>query len=55
MCALPSGQVEDALGYLGCQADVLSLDPHSLEEVLDSILAVGRADRRAGARHAAGR
>jgi iron complex transport system substrate-binding protein len=42
VCALPSGQVEDALGYLGCQADVLSLDPHSLDEVLDSILAVGR-------------
>jgi len=42
VCALPSGRVEDALGYLGCQADVLSLDPHSLGEVLDSILAVGR-------------
>jgi len=46
VCALPSGHVDDALGYLGCQADVLSLDPHSLEEVLDSILAVGQ---RAGA------
>jgi iron complex transport system substrate-binding protein len=42
VCALPSGHVEDALGYLGCQADVLSLDPHSLGDVLDSILAVGR-------------
>ncbi len=42
VCALPSGRVEDALGYLGCQADLLSLDPHSLGEVLDSILAVGR-------------
>src|SRR5260370_37196090 len=42
VCALPSGQIEDALGYLGCQADVLSLDPHSLDEVLDSILVVGR-------------
>jgi iron complex transport system substrate-binding protein len=41
VCALPSGHVEDALGYLGCRADVLSLDPHSLDEVLDSILAVG--------------
>ena len=41
VCALPSGRVEDALGYLGCQADVLSLDPRSLDEVLDSILAVG--------------
>ncbi len=42
VCALPSGHVEDALGYLGCQADVLSLDPHTLDDVLDSVLAVGR-------------
>jgi iron complex transport system substrate-binding protein len=42
VCALPSGHVEDALGYLGCQADVLSLDPYSLDEVLASILAVGQ-------------
>ena len=41
VCALPSGHVEQALGYLGCQADVLSLDPYSLEDVLESILAVG--------------
>jgi iron complex transport system substrate-binding protein len=43
VCALPSGQVEAALSYLGCQARVLTLDPRTLEEVLDSILAVGRA------------
>jgi iron complex transport system substrate-binding protein len=41
VCALPSGHVQDALSYLGCQADVLSLDPHTLDEVLDSIVAVG--------------
>jgi iron complex transport system substrate-binding protein len=43
VCALPSGQVEAALDYLGCHARVLSLDPRSLEEVLDSALAVGQA------------
>jgi iron complex transport system substrate-binding protein len=43
VCALPSGHVEDALDHLGCRADVLSLDPHSLGDVLESILAVGRA------------
>jgi iron complex transport system substrate-binding protein len=43
VCALPSGHVEDALGYLGCRAEVLTLDPRSLDEVLDSILAVGQA------------
>jgi iron complex transport system substrate-binding protein len=47
VCALPSGHVDEALGYLGCQADVLSLDPHSLDDVLGSILEVGR---RTGAR-----
>jgi len=52
VCALPSGHVEDALDFLGCQADVLSLDPHSIDEVLDSILAVGR---RTGVADRAGR
>jgi iron complex transport system substrate-binding protein len=42
VCALPSGQVNDALTYLGCRADVLTLDPHSLDDVLDSILLVGQ-------------
>ncbi|MER7005336.1 ABC transporter substrate-binding protein [Dactylosporangium sp. NPDC000555] len=46
VCALPSGHVEDALDHLGCRADVLSLDPHSLDEVLGTIVAVGE---RAGA------
>jgi iron complex transport system substrate-binding protein len=42
VCALPSGHVSDALDYLGCHADVLTLDPHSLAEVLDSIVTVGQ-------------
>jgi iron complex transport system substrate-binding protein len=42
VCALPSGYVNEALDYLGCHADVLTLDPHSLDEVLDSIVAVGQ-------------
>jgi iron complex transport system substrate-binding protein len=42
VCALPSGHVNDALDYLGCRADVLTLDPHSLDEVLDSIVLVGQ-------------
>jgi iron complex transport system substrate-binding protein len=46
VCALPSGQVSDALDYLGCRADVLSIDPYTLDEVLDSIVAIGE---RAGA------
>jgi iron complex transport system substrate-binding protein len=42
VCALPAGQVEAALDYLGCHAEVVSLDPHSLSDVLDSILTVGQ-------------
>ena len=41
VCALPSDHVSDALDYLGCRSDVLSLDPYTLDEVIDSFLAVG--------------
>src|ERR1044071_4349750 len=34
VCALPSGHVDEALNHLGCRADVLSLDPHTLDDVL---------------------
>jgi iron complex transport system substrate-binding protein len=39
----PSGQVTQALDVLGCQAEVISLDPSSLDEVLDGVLQVGKA------------
>ncbi len=41
VCALPSGQVSAALEHLGCRGDVLSLDPYTLEDVFDTIHAVG--------------
>ncbi|GAA0929982.1 cobalamin-binding protein [Pseudonocardia zijingensis] len=40
VCALPAGSVADALDAIGCRADVLSLDPRSVEDVLASIGAV---------------
>jgi iron complex transport system substrate-binding protein len=43
VCAVPSGHVNQALDVLGCQAEVVSLDPSSLEEVLDGVLQVGKA------------
>ena len=43
VCAVPSGHIEEALEFIGCSAEVLSLDPHSLEEVFDNVLIVGRA------------
>ncbi|MGH2636793.1 MAG: cobalamin-binding protein [Actinomycetota bacterium] len=43
VCAVPSGQVERALQEIGAsQAQVLSLDPHSLDQVVDSVLATAR-------------
>jgi len=42
VCALPTGQVEDALEYLGCTAEVISLDPRSLDDVLTTILTIGQ-------------
>jgi iron complex transport system substrate-binding protein len=46
VCAVPTGDVEDALDTLGCRADVLSLDPHTLEDVLDDIVRVGEQTKR---------
>jgi iron complex transport system substrate-binding protein len=43
VCAVPSGQVTQALDVLGCQAEVISLDPSSLGEVLEGVLQVGKA------------
>jgi iron complex transport system substrate-binding protein len=43
VCAVPSGHVNQALDVLGCQAEVVSLDPSSLDEVLDGLLRVGKA------------
>lgn len=43
VCALPSGHVDDALSHLGCRSDVLSLDPHTLDDVLGTFDEVARA------------
>jgi iron complex transport system substrate-binding protein len=50
VCALPAGTVAEACRAIGTDAAVVSLDPHSLDDVLDAVLAVGRA---AGAEPAA--
>jgi iron complex transport system substrate-binding protein len=43
VCAVPSGAVEEALEVIGCHADVVSLDPERLDDVVDCIGLVGRA------------
>ena len=35
--------VDDALAHLGCTAEVLTIDPHTIDEVFDSIVTLGRA------------
>jgi len=43
VCAVDVSVVDDALTHLGCTAEVLTIDPHTLDEVLDSIVTLGRA------------
>ena len=47
VCAVASGDVTAAMTRLGCQADVVTLDPHTLEEIFGTIEAVGAATDRA--------
>src|SRR5581483_7269507 len=43
VCAVPSGHVNAALDVLGCRAEVVSLDPSSVTEVLECVRQVARA------------
>nr|WP_221634267.1 ABC transporter substrate-binding protein [Nocardioides luti] len=49
VCAVDVSVVDDALAHLGCTADVLTIDPHTLDEVFASIEELGRATGRAEA------
>lgn len=52
VCAVDVSRVEDALAHLGCSADVLTVDPHTLAEVLASIRALGERVGRVDAARA---
>jgi iron complex transport system substrate-binding protein len=43
VCAVDVSVVDDALAHLGCTAEVLTIDPHTIDDVLDSIVTLGRA------------
>jgi iron complex transport system substrate-binding protein len=43
VCAVDVSVVDDALAHLGCSAKVLTVDPHTLAEVLASVGTLGRA------------
>ena len=46
VCAVDVSVVDDALAHLGCTAEVLTIDPATLDEVLASIVTLGRATGR---------
>ncbi len=46
VCAVPSGMVTEALDALGCSAEVVSLDPARLADVVSDIGRVGQATGR---------
>ncbi|QSB12765.1 ABC transporter substrate-binding protein [Natronosporangium hydrolyticum] len=43
VCAVDVTEVADALAYLACRAEVLTIDPHRLAEVIDSVRVLGAA------------
>lgn len=46
VCAVDVGTVDEALAYLGCRAEVATIDPHTLDDVLASITEIGRLTAR---------
>jgi iron complex transport system substrate-binding protein len=48
VCALPADAAREAVQRAGCPGTVVTLDPHTLAEVLDGVLEVGLACGRAG-------
>ncbi len=42
VCAVDVSVVDDALAHLGCRAEVVTIDPHSLDEVLASVDELGK-------------
>lgn len=46
VCAVDVSTVDDALQHLGCTAKVLTIDPYTLDEVLESIITLGEATGR---------
>jgi iron complex transport system substrate-binding protein len=43
VCAVPSGDVTAALDRLGCRSEVLSIDPSTLDDVIDAVTVVATA------------
>jgi iron complex transport system substrate-binding protein len=54
VCAVDIDEVDKALEHLGCRAEVLTLDPMTLDEVLSSIETVGPGHRHPETGHRVG-
>lgn len=52
VCAIDVGVVSEALTHLGCTAEVVTIDPHTLDEVFASIITLGRVTGREQAANA---
>lgn len=50
VCAVDVSVVDDALGYLGCRAEVVTVDPYTIGDIWDSVVDLGE---RTGHRDAA--
>lgn len=46
VCAVDVATVDDALTFLGCRAEVATIDPHTMDDVFASIREVGRLTSR---------
>ena len=46
VCAVDVSVVDDALAFLGCRAKVVTIDPHTLAEVDESIMRLGEVTGR---------
>jgi iron complex transport system substrate-binding protein len=49
VCAVDVSVVDDALAHLGCSAEVVTIDPHTLGEVFDSVHELGKVSGREAA------
>jgi iron complex transport system substrate-binding protein len=48
VCAVDVQAVDEALAHLGCTADVLTVDPHTVGQMLDSVLLLGERTGQVG-------
>ncbi|MBD3947443.1 cobalamin-binding protein [Nocardioides ganghwensis] len=46
VCAIDVDTVDEALRHLGCRAEVATVDPHTLDDVLASVTEIGRSTGR---------